>query len=111
MNVTIGNFQIRPYRNGLCWEVWELREKKPKKGSSVPVEGKSWQFTGKYPTTFEHALQTVYEMTLRKYGEDGDLKTAMRQARQLSADIGRAANKGAVAMAGEPACCSRKEGI
>ena len=93
MQVTIGNFKIRPYNNGLCWEVWELREKKAGKDPSSPAEGRSWQFTGKYPTTFEQALKTVYEMTLRKYGEDGDPKAAMRQARQLTADIARIAKE------------------
>lgn len=97
MEVTIGKFKIKPYQNGLCWEIWELRKAKPRKNdsstASVPADGELWQFTGKYPSSFESALQSVYELSLKKNGTAGDLKAAMHEARQLVDEIKRAAKE------------------
>lgn len=50
MEITVGKFKVKPYKNGLCWEVWELRPAKERgkadsKTASVPAEGELWQFT------------------------------------------------------------------
>ena len=99
MEITVGNFKIKPYSNGLCWEIWELRPVKERKTdsetASVPAEGESWQFTGKYPSNLESALLSVYELSLKKNGTSGNLKDAMREARQIAEEIKRAA-KGAM---------------
>lgn len=93
MEITIGNFKIKPYSNGLCWEVWELRPAK-KKTANYDGPDEVWQFTDKYPSTFEHALLIVYELSLKRNGTAGNLKDAMREARQIAEEIKRAA-KGA----------------
>ena len=97
MEITIGKFKIKPYQNNLCWEVWELRPVKERKADSEhaasPAEGEVWQFTGKYPSTFESALLTVYELSLKKNGTAGNLKDAMREARQLVEEIRREARR------------------
>ena len=99
MEITIGKFKIKPYQNGLCWEVWELRPVKERKGrpraSEIPAEGELWQFTGKYPADLEAALLSVYELSLKRNGTAGNLKDAMREARQICEEIKRAA-KGAM---------------
>lgn len=98
MEITIGKFKVKPYQNGLCWEIWELRQVKNRKTDSATdssaSEGESWQFTGKYPSTLEAALQSVYELSLKRNGTAGNLKDAMREARQICEEIKRAA-KGA----------------
>lgn len=96
MEITIGKFKIKPYKNNLCWEVWELRPAKERKTDSktvsVPAEGELWQFTGKYPTDLESALLTVYELSLKKSGASGDLKAAIREVRQIAEEVKRAAS-------------------
>ena len=92
MEITIGKFKVRPYHNGLCWEIWELRKAKAKNGEE-PASAETWQFTGKYPSTLESALLTVYELSLKKSSASGDLKSAMREARQICEEIKRAVGK------------------
>lgn len=97
MEITIGKFKLKPYQNGLCWEVWELRPCKPKgKDSQSPspdAGGEAWQFTGKYPSDLESALLTVYELQLKKRDVSGDLKAALCEARQICEEIKRAARR------------------
>lgn len=98
MEITVGKFKVKPYQNGLCWEVWELRPAKERgktdsKTPSVPAEGELWQFTGKYPFDLESALLAVYEMSLKRSGASGDLKAAMREVRQIAEEVKRAARK------------------
>ena len=60
----IGNYRIKPYPNGLCWEIFEYRELKPKEGEPRM----DWVSLGLYPTNFGRALVIVYERILK----DGD---------------------------------------
>lgn len=93
MEITIGKFKVRPYQNNLCWEIWELRPAKPRKGAENTEEAEVWQFTGKYPADLERALLTVYELSLKKSSVSGDLKSAIREARQICEEIKRAVRK------------------
>lgn len=97
MEITVGKFKIKPYQNGLCWEIWELRPVKERKidpaTASGPAEGEVWQFTGKYPSSFEAALLSVYELSLKRNGTAGNLKDAMREPRQIAEEIKRAAKR------------------
>lgn len=97
MEITIGKFKLKPYQNGLCWEIWELRPVKERKGASKApsalAQGESWQFTGKYPSTLESALETVYELSLKRSSFRGELNAAMREARQIAEEIKRAVRK------------------
>ena len=87
MEFTVGNFKVKPYKNSLCWEVWEFKSVKRKTGETE----ESWVFTEKYPRTFEGALKTVFELSLMRSGKAGDLKDAMLEARSIAGEIRRAA--------------------
>lgn len=65
MIVTYEDFEIRPYPNELCWEVFERREVKKADGSKA-LEMKS---TGHYPQNLPAALSFVRERKLKR-GED-----------------------------------------
>lgn len=60
----IGNYRIKPYENHLCWEIFEYREVTSNKGENKGKTAKKWVSAEKYPSTFGHALQIVYEMML-----------------------------------------------
>lgn len=92
MEIIIGKFKVKPYQNNLCWEIWELRKAKPKDGIET-ADTEAWQFAGKYPTDLENALLTVYELSLKKSGVSGDLRSAMREAHQICEEIKRAVKK------------------
>ena len=54
-------YQIRPYSNGLCWEIFEYRTVQKRTGETVT----DWVSVGKYPQTLQHGLQIIYEMALK----------------------------------------------
>ncbi len=60
MQITVGDYIIRPYQNGLCWTIdkWEDTEKKD---GSVARELKN---IGKFPSSLESAINLVSEMLL-----------------------------------------------
>ena len=57
-------FEIRPYNNGLCWEIYEYKTVKPRKEGEA--EREEWVHTGKYPSTLGHALNIILEDLLRE---------------------------------------------
>jgi hypothetical protein len=65
-------FQIRPHPDGLCFEVWEWKGEHKGRGrgtgKTIPA---GWIFTGRYPSTLEHAYRTVGEFaSLRGENEE-----------------------------------------
>lgn len=61
MIIEIGNFQIRPYDNHLCWEIWQYRDVKTRDGS----EKKAWMSENCYPQNLEQALLKVRERLMK----------------------------------------------
>ena len=57
-------FEIRPYGNGLCWEIFAYRKVKARDGH----EYMDWVSTGKYPSTLGHGLRIILDDLLK----DGD---------------------------------------
>lgn len=80
MIVQVESFQIRPYSNGLCWEVWERRKWKPK-GGGPTKEG--WQSCGVYPSTLGHALFIVFERLLKQGTHVEGLADAIDEVQEL----------------------------
>jgi hypothetical protein len=92
MIVEIENYQIRPYPNNLCWEVWKFRDVKKKDGK---VE-KKWVSEGCYPSTLDHALLIVHERLLKDGCDDVvDLERAMKTVKAQAKAIAKAAEKAA----------------
>lgn len=84
----IGNYKIKPYQNGLCWEVFEYREVTANRGANKGKISMKWVSSGKYPTTFGHALEIVYESMLKE-GEqiiDG-LPEAIETAKKIRNEL------------------------
>lgn len=89
MITEIGNYRIKPYENGLCWEVFKYREVKSTKDGSVRMD---WVSTGKYPSNYGQALQIVYELMLKESDEviEG-IEEAIKKAKKIEAQILKAA--------------------
>lgn len=86
MNVTIGNFQLKPYSNGLCWELFEFR---PVKGKDGEVE--KWVSAGVYPSTLTRGLQIVYERMLKMDDGSYGAEAAVKRAEEIEKRIANAA--------------------
>lgn len=84
MIIQIDRFQIRPYPNNLCWEIWERRKWKPK-GGGPTKEG--WKSTGRYPSTLGQALLTVYERLLKDDTRVLGLADAIDEVRDIYREI------------------------
>lgn len=61
MQITIGDYVIRPYSNGLCWTIDHWEETKRRDGKKE-VELKNM---GKFPSSLESAVNLVAEMLLK----------------------------------------------
>ncbi len=92
MIVQIENYQIRPYPNNLCWEIWKFRDVKKKDGSVK----REWVSEGCYPSTLDQALNIVHERLL-KDGSDAvvDLEGAVKAVKAQVKAIAKAADKAA----------------
>lgn len=88
MITEIGNYRIKPYHNGLCWEVFKYREVTSKDGETRM----DWVSTGKYPGNYGYALQVVYELMLKDSDEviEG-IEEAIEKAKKIEAQILKAA--------------------
>lgn len=84
----IGNYQIRPYRKGLCYEIFEYRDVTCKSGENEGKTSKKWVSMEKYPSTFGHALQIIYGLMLIKGDEViTGLPDAINTAQKISDDL------------------------
>lgn len=61
MKITIENYVIRPYQNGLCWTIDKMTSVKKRDGS-VKQQLIS---TKKFPTSLKSAVNLVIEMLLK----------------------------------------------
>lgn len=91
MIVEIENYQIRPYPNNLCWEIWKFRDVKKKDGS---VE-REWVSEGCYPSTLAQALNTVHERLLKEGGSVVGIEDAVKAVKAQARAISKAADKAA----------------
>lgn len=83
MIIEYKNWQLRPYSNGLCWELYEYKEVKPK--DSDPYL--DWVFTGKYPSNLSHGLFSIYELALKRGDDVTPLEDAMKTAKSIERDL------------------------
>lgn len=80
MIVEIGSYQIRPYSNGLCWELWEHRDVKKEDGSVA----KEWKSRETYPTSLAGGVRKVVELEARKGNDVCDLEEALARFEKLT---------------------------
>lgn len=78
------DYEIRPYKNNLCWEIYKFRMVTSSKDNSKHGEYIS---LGKYPTDLGQALETLYEFELKKDRVCYDLKFAMDEAKKMKKEI------------------------
>lgn len=83
MIVTYENYQIRPYNNGLCWQLYEL--KTVHKGKED--EREKWVELEIYPSTFEYAVFLVYERCLKKSQKKADIREAIAEAKRIRDEL------------------------
>ncbi|MCR2034389.1 hypothetical protein [Adlercreutzia mucosicola] len=91
MIVEIENYQIRPYPNNLCWEVWKFRDVKKKDGSVK----REWVSEGCYPSTLDQALNIVHERLLKEGGSVVGIEDAVKAVKAQAKVIAKAADKAA----------------
>lgn len=84
----IGNYQIRPYHNNICWEIFEYRDVTCNRGKDKGKTSKKWVSTERYPATFGRALQIIYGLMLIKGDEViTGLPDAINTAQKISDDL------------------------
>ena len=97
MVIEFRDFQIRPYSNHLCWEVWERKPYKLPRNKAAKATAKEgemvWAFTGKYPSDLESALRTVQELALKRYGDCLELSLAVKEVKAVTAELAKAASR------------------
>lgn len=81
MIVEIGSFQIRPYPNGLCWELFEYRDVRKSDGTTA----KEWKSRETYPTSLDAAVRKVVELEARKGDDVCGLEEALDRLEGLTA--------------------------
>lgn len=91
MIVEIENYQIRPYPNNLCWEIWKFRGVKKKDGSV----SEEWVSEGRYPSDLAQALATVHERLLKEGGSVAGIEDAIKAVEAQARAIVKAADKAA----------------
>lgn len=84
MTVEIGDYQIRPYPNGLCWEIWHYRRVVPRKGGEPRNE---WVSEGIYPGTLGAALRIVWERRMKEGDEAVGLAEAVERFEAAQAEL------------------------
>lgn len=81
-------YKISPYNNGLCYDLYEFREVISKRTGES--KGKQWVHTGKYPSSFAHALRIIYEMEMKRgKGTIKGLKAAIKHAEEIEQRISK----------------------
>lgn len=82
MIIEYENYQVRPYSNNLCWEIFEYRPIKDRETKEVTRE--DWVSLGVYPDTLGNALETIYERVLKLDSSHVSLKEALDTAKRIS---------------------------
>ena len=78
MQITIGDYVIRPYQNGLCWTIDKMADVKKRDGT---VE-RELVSTKRFPTSLRSAINMVCEMMMlddakEMVGSIGDVADAI----------------------------------
>lgn len=89
MIVEYEGFQLRPYSNGLCWQIYEYRT--VYKGK--PNEHKAWRPIECYPSSLGYGLVCIYERVLKRKGENVDIRKAIKEAKRIKNELLEAAGK------------------
>lgn len=84
MNIEYKNYQIRPYGNNLCWEIWKYKNVRNKKTGETRDD---WVSLGWYPQSLDYALFLIYELELKLGDDTVDLKKAMSTAKSISTEL------------------------
>lgn len=83
MIVEYERWQLRPYSNGLCWELFEYREIKPREGEPY----NDWVSLGKYPSTLGHGLAIILELALKQGLDVADVKSAADKVERIAGKL------------------------
>lgn len=91
MKIQYDNYELRPYSNGLCWELWEYKTVTAK---DTKEKRKEWVSLGVYPSNLGHGLACIYERELMKQRGTKDLKAAITTAKRLHKELMEVRNNG-----------------
>ena len=83
MIVQIDNYQIRPYANMLCWELWKYREVRSKDEGGKEQTRMDWVSEKVYPSTLGIALSHVQELLMKEGKEVVGLSEAIEKAEAI----------------------------
>lgn len=92
MIVEYGRYQLRPFSNGLCWQLYEWRT--VRKGKEDQRD--DWCPIDCYPSSLHGGLFAIYERIVKEtpYDQPLDLKQAIAQARRIEKELEEAAKHG-----------------
>lgn len=82
MIIEHGNYQIRPFINKCCWEIY--RRVTDKKTGELTDK---WTSFGKYPWDIPQALSIVYELEMREGEDVKGLEEAIKEAERLQKEL------------------------
>ncbi|MBP3883992.1 MAG: hypothetical protein J6D54_03515 [Olsenella sp.] len=83
MIIQIENYQIRPYPNMLCWELWKYREVKSRGKEGNEQSRMDWVSEKVYPSTLGIALAHVQELLMKEDNEVVGLAEAIEKAEAI----------------------------
>ena len=85
MQITIGDYVIRPYQNGLCWTIDKMAEVKKRDGTLT----KEMVSTKRFPTSLSSAVRMCGEMILLDCGKNlyGDFDTVTKAIDDLKNEL------------------------
>lgn len=89
MIIEYEDYQLRPYGNGLCWQIYE--RKTVYRGK--PNEHKEWCAIDCYPSSLGYGLVCIYEMILKKNGGTVDIRQAIKEAKLIKKELLEATGK------------------
>lgn len=84
-------WKIKPYSNGLCYEVH--RETKGEIGKNGKPIKSEFTFTGKYPNTLEDAIRTTINMMLTDPDDKTKIDLSASSSRTMSRHFNEAIDK------------------
>jgi len=71
-------YEIRPYDNGLCWQIYKYRDHKDGTSGFEP--------TGNYPGSLDYALDLIAERIIKNATISTDLANSAKATRRALAD-------------------------
>lgn len=89
MIIEYENYQLRPYSNGLCWQIWEYRTVYKGKRN----EHKDWCPIECYPSSLGYGLVCIYEKILKEDLGTVEIKQAIKEAKRIKRELLEATGK------------------